>query len=68
VPLLAAEATDLSDGHALQPMLGEGVLHILQLEVPDDGLDLFHQLAPRDRLLRHAERFGRWTKTLRLLV
>ena len=42
VSLLAAEAADLGDRHALDALVGQGVLDVLDLEMPDDRFDLFH--------------------------
>src|SRR5262249_16347204 len=39
VPPLAAEATGLGDGHAADPELGEGLLHLVELERLDQGGD-----------------------------
>src|SRR5262245_46673665 len=47
VPLLPAEAADLGDGHALDALLAEGVLHVFQLEVADDRFNLLHRRASR---------------------
>ena len=38
----ATEALHLGDGHALHADLGEGVLHLVELERLDDGFDLLH--------------------------
>ena len=43
VAALAAEALDLGDGHALDADLGEGGLHVLQLEGLDNGGDELHE-------------------------
>jgi hypothetical protein len=42
VPLLASETADLGDGHAADAGGIERVLHLFELEVADDGFDLFH--------------------------
>ena len=52
VPLLAAEAADLGDGHAVQLLLGQRVFDVVELEMPDNGLDLFHAHTPWHALLR----------------
>src|SRR3989304_818910 len=50
--LLAAgppEALDLGDGHALPADLGGALLHLVELEGLDDGLDLLHGNGLADR-------------------
>ena len=42
--LLPPEALGLDDGQALQPDLVQRVLHLVELEGLDDGLDLLHRL------------------------
>src|SRR5690606_31547079 len=42
VALLAAEALGLGDGDALQADLLQRLLHLVELEGLDDGLDLLH--------------------------
>src|SRR5690606_9041571 len=43
---LAAEALGLEDSDALQPYLLKGLLHLVELERFDDGLDLLHSVPP----------------------
>ena len=43
VALLAAEAFDLGDRHALNAELRQGLLHLLQFEGLDDGNNEFHE-------------------------
>jgi hypothetical protein len=50
VTLLAAEATHLGHRHADDADLGEGFLHVVELEGLDDRLDLLHGLTPRPEL------------------
>jgi hypothetical protein len=42
VAFLPAEAFDLCHGNALNPHIGKGRTHIIQLERLDDGNDHFH--------------------------
>src|SRR5262249_29141408 len=42
VALLSAEPLDLRHGHALYALLGEGLLHLVELEGFDDRLDFLH--------------------------
>ena len=42
VALLPAEAADFGDRHARDAFFDEGVLHVLELEVANDGFDFFH--------------------------
>src|SRR5215468_5965271 len=46
VALLPAEAADLGDRHADDPDAGQGLLHVVELERLDDGLDLLHGFLP----------------------
>ena len=43
VALLAAETADLGDGHAHDALLGQRVLDVVELEMPDDRFHLLHQ-------------------------
>ena len=43
MPLLATEAFDVGDAHALDAQFLQGALHILQLERLNDGFDLLHE-------------------------
>jgi hypothetical protein len=45
VTLLAPEALDLDDGEALHADLLKRLLHLVELEGLDDGLDLLHGAA-----------------------
>src|SRR3990172_8832968 len=45
MPLLPPEAPDLGNGHAVNALFDEGVLHVLQLEMPNDRFDLLHAVA-----------------------
>jgi hypothetical protein len=40
--LLAAETLGFDNGNALQANLLQSLLHLVELEGLDDGLDLFH--------------------------
>src|SRR5438034_2770021 len=42
MPPLPAKALDLRDGHALDPLLREGFLDLVELKRLDDRFDLFH--------------------------
>jgi hypothetical protein len=44
--LLAAEAPHFRHSHALHADFGEGIFDFLQLEVPDHGFNLLHELSP----------------------
>ena len=44
--LLAAETADLRDGHAGDAAFGEGLLDVVELEVPDNGFHFFHPKTP----------------------
>src|SRR4030095_16861748 len=46
VALLTAKAPHLRHRHSDHPDAGEGLLHVVELEWLDDGLDLFHFSLP----------------------
>src|SRR4029453_7127605 len=52
VSLLAPEALHLGHGHALDPLLRQRLLHLVELERLDDGFDLLHRLPPWRRSWR----------------
>ena len=43
VPFLASKTANFRDRHAMHTLLGQGVLHFFQFEMPNNGLDLLHQ-------------------------
>src|SRR5262245_21396964 len=49
VPLLPAEALGLGHGYSLQPYLLQGLLHFVEFERLDDGLDLLHRVSSPGR-------------------
>src|SRR5262249_25523173 len=44
--LLAAESLHLRDRHPLDPLASQSILHLVELERLDDGLDLVHATPP----------------------
>src|SRR5262249_52845603 len=52
VAFLAAESLHFRDRHALDPFLGQGFLHFVELEWLDDCFDLFHRRYSSPETLR----------------
>ena len=47
VAFLPAETADLGDGHPRDALFDQGVLHVLELEVADDGFNFLHILVSK---------------------